>query len=420
MIRTVFQRGLHAHDREPSDRTLAQHRAKALFHRWDVFAGHATADDRILKLEALGRVFGQRLQVADDVGILARTTGLLLVLVVIGRATGRGLTVAHLRRTHLDLDLVFPLDALDVDVEMQLAHAGDQRFAGFVVGGHAEGRILTSEPLQGLAELVEPLAIGRNDRHLDHGLGHEHVFQRAILRVGGVGVAGGRIDAHHRDDVAGFGGVDILPLVGMHPHDAAKPLLLARALVDVGLALLERALIEPHERELAVGIVNDLEGHRHERLRRIRLEVELLVGFRPVLRGHLPLERVGQIADDGVEQELDALILVGTATEHRRDALIVNGRLHDGVDLVVGGHLLREELFHQGIGIHRQGFEHRMPGLSRGCLVVGRDLFHPDGFAVVAVEVGGLHRDQVDHTLKLVFLADRDLQPDRVTAELVA
>ena len=42
---------------------------------------HAAADDSILEDEVFGRFLRERFERADDVGILARTTGLLLVLV---------------------------------------------------------------------------------------------------------------------------------------------------------------------------------------------------------------------------------------------------------------------------------------------------------------------------------------------------
>ena len=61
-----------------------------------------------------------------------------------------------------------------------------------------------------------------------------------------------------------------------------------------------------------------------------------------------------------------------------------------------------------------------LPGRGRLLFIVGRDLLHAHGLAVVAVEVGGLHGDEVDHAFEFVFLADRDLHRDRVAAELVA
>ena len=59
----------------------------------------------------------------DDVGVLARAAGLLPVLVVERRLAGRRLAIADLRRADGAVDLVLAADPLDVDLQVQLAHA---------------------------------------------------------------------------------------------------------------------------------------------------------------------------------------------------------------------------------------------------------------------------------------------------------
>ena len=61
-----------------------------------------------------------------------------------------------------------------------------------------------------------------------------------------------------------------------------------------------------------------------------------------------------------------------------------------------------------------------MPRLGRRLGQGIGNLLLADGLAVVAIEVGSLHGDEIDHALELVFLADRDLHRDRVAAEFVA
>ena len=57
-------------------------------------------------------------------------------LCVKSNATGLGgdFAVADLRRADFDLDVVLAADPLDVDFQVQLAHAGDDRFARLFVG----------------------------------------------------------------------------------------------------------------------------------------------------------------------------------------------------------------------------------------------------------------------------------------------
>ena len=204
--------------------------------------------------------------------VLARTAGLLLALVIERVGNGRGFAVAHLRGADFDLDLVLATDALDVDFEVQLAHAGDDGFARLFVGVDVERRVFLAEPLQGLRESVHAVAAERIDRHLDDRLGDEHALERAVVRLGGVGIARSTVETHDRHDVAGLGLVDILATIGVHLHDAAEAVLLAGALVKVHLTLLGRALVDTRKGELAELVVHDLERHADERLGRIAVE----------------------------------------------------------------------------------------------------------------------------------------------------
>ncbi|MNT88751.1 hypothetical protein D3C72_2293630 [compost metagenome] len=49
-----------------------------------------------------------------------------------------GFPVGHLRFADIGLDVEFALHAFDEDLQVQLAHAGDDGLAGLVVGAHAK------------------------------------------------------------------------------------------------------------------------------------------------------------------------------------------------------------------------------------------------------------------------------------------
>ena len=178
------------------------------------------------KTKGSGRLGVERDQLADDVGVLARAAGLLLVLVVERRLAGRRLAVADLGGADGALDLVLAADPLDVDLQVQLAHARDDRLAGLVVDVDAEGRVLAHEPVEGLGELVVVGPLGRLDRQVDDRLGGVDALEREVRALGAVGVAGGALEAHDGDDVAGAGRVDVFLLVGVDAEDAADPGLL--------------------------------------------------------------------------------------------------------------------------------------------------------------------------------------------------
>ena len=84
------------------------------------------------------------------------------------------LAVCNLRVTDVALHLEFTTHTVDDDVELQLAHAGDQGLAGLFVGLHLEGRILVGQLRQSDAHL---LLVGLGLRlhgHLDHRIREGH------------------------------------------------------------------------------------------------------------------------------------------------------------------------------------------------------------------------------------------------------
>ena len=206
----------------------------------------------------------------------------------------------------------------------------------------------------------------------------------------------------------------------MHPHNAAEALPLAGALVDHLVTLFHRALINAHEGELAVRIVDQLERHAHERLGRIGGQREFFFGIVPLLGLNFVGQRRRQVAHDRIQQRLHAFVLVGRAHEHRRGVLILHGVFHRGVDQFFRHFLLGQQHFHQLVAVHRQTFQHRVALLLGFFQHVGGNGFAAHVFAVVAVEVHGLHRDQVDDACEFVFLADGKLHQNGVAFQLLA
>src|SRR5690606_27088926 len=108
------------------------------------------------RVGVLGTVLGgQRRQLDDDVAVLALAAGLLGVLVVrLDVAGADRLAVGNLRLADVGLDVELALHAVNDDVQVQLAHAGDDGLAGFLVGTDAEGRVFLGQAAQGVAHLL--------------------------------------------------------------------------------------------------------------------------------------------------------------------------------------------------------------------------------------------------------------------------
>ena len=178
------------------------------------------------------------------------------------------LAVRHLRRADVGFDAEFALHAVDEDLEVQLAHARDDRLARFLVGVDAERRVFLREAIERDAHLLL-VGLGlRLDGDVDHRLREDHLLEHDhVLRVA-QRVAGRRfLQADRRRDVAGAHFLDLLALVGVHLQDAADAFLAALDRVVDRVARIDDARIDAEEDQLAdVGVGHDLEREARERL----------------------------------------------------------------------------------------------------------------------------------------------------------
>jgi hypothetical protein len=186
---------------------------------------------------------------------------------------------ADLRPADVRRDLELADHPVDDHVEVQLAHPGDERLAALGIGLDPEGRVLLGQALEGDAHLVlVGLRLGL-DLDLDDGLREgDRLEQDRMLgvaqRVAGIRV----LEPDDRADVAGVDLVDLLAVIGMHLEDAADALLLALGAVQDVRPGLERAGVDPEEREVAdEGVGRDLEDEAREGLVVVDRADDLLV-----------------------------------------------------------------------------------------------------------------------------------------------
>jgi hypothetical protein len=213
--------------------------------------------------------------------------------------------------------------------------------------------------------------------------------------------------------------LDLLHLRRVHATEASDLVALLGAAVHDRAAAPEPALVDAQVGELTVAAVLELEGERHQRLVRVRGERDRRLVVREVDARVLDLGGIRQVAGHRVQQRLYALVLVGRSQKDGCQLLgdraaanrLANERL---------GHLLLEDRLGQIVREERDRIEH---GLARGlglALQLGGDRVLADLFAVVALEVDRLHRDQVDHALVLALQTDRELHEHGVVLELFA
>ena len=147
-------------------------------------------------------------------------------------------------------------------------------------------------------------------------------------------VTGGRLlEAEAGDDVARVRDLDVLALVRVHAQDAPDALLAVLGRVVDLRTLLELARVDAEVGELAVGVGDDLERQRRERLVLARLALDRLALHVDALGG-LDVERRRQEVDDRVEHGLHALVLERGAAQHRHELERERAGAERGLDLV--------------------------------------------------------------------------------------
>ena len=152
---------------------------------------------------------------------------------------------------------------------------------------------------------------------MDDRRGDVHGRHGSLDLTVGEGVARVTVDAEQRHDVARGRLVDVFHVVRVHPNQTADLDLLAAALVVDELTLGQGALVDPQVGQLTVPALFQLERQTDEVLGGVagHDELDFLVVLVEANRLVHDVGRAGQVARDGVEQGLNALVLVGRAAE---------------------------------------------------------------------------------------------------------
>ena len=168
MVAAVVERHLHIHQRVAGQNSQLDGSLHALVDGLDEFLGHRTALDLVDKLVALARHIGLDAQLA--VAVVARAAGLANVLALRLGLLADSLAEGHLGLAHIGFHLVLAPHAVNQNLQMQLAHATNNRLPRLIVGPHLEGWILIGQPRECHAHLfLVGLGLGLNS-HRDHRL----------------------------------------------------------------------------------------------------------------------------------------------------------------------------------------------------------------------------------------------------------
>src|SRR5581483_11522984 len=377
--------------------------ANARLSRLDELARNRAARNFVFKHEAFA---GRGLDFDFHVRVLTTSTRLLLEDFFAGRRLSDRFAISDLRLANIGFDAEFPLHPIDDDFQVQFAHAGDDRLAGFMIGRNIERRIFLGQTTQRHAQLVLIGARLRLNRDANNGSGKFDRFQNYRLVFVADGVAGRHLlHAADGDDFASAGDLNIFALVRVHAHQAADALFVVlRGVVRVGTRL-DRAAVNPHERKLAEVLVShNLEYESAERRTRIRRTLFLVTVLWVHTFDRRNVERCRQIIHDRIKQGLHTFVVKCRSGNDRNYSQLERSLAERFTNLFFANRLGFDVLVHQVIVNRRNCFNQ--------LLVRGRgfrfQLFRNfDRFILGALRFvipnQPLHRDDIHDTFELIF-----------------
>ena len=209
----------------------------------------------------------------------------------------------------------------------------------------------------------------------------------------------------------------------MHLKHAADALFLALDGVDDVGACLKLAGVDAQVGELAdEGVGHDFERQSCERSFGVGRTGVGLAGIRIGTLDGLHVNRGRQVVDDGVEQLLNTLVLVGGTDEDGVQTAGQNAGADGSLELVDGDFLLHEDLLHEVVVEVGGGVEEFLMVELSVILELSGDLVHGLGVGhalVVGLEVPCSHGDQVDDAPEVVLSAHGQLSGNGVSAQTI-
>ena len=353
--------------------------------------------------------------------VLALTARLTSVLGLLVGLLADGLTVSDLRCADVRLDLELTEQTVNDDLQMELAHAGDDGLTSLFVGVGLEGRILFGQLCQRDAHLlVAGLGLGL-DSNADNGLGELHGLQNDGMILITQSVTGsGVLQTDNSSDITCVAAVDILAVVRMHLQDAAHTLLVVLHGVVDSSTCLDLTGVDTEVCQLTnEGVGSDLESQSCEGSVVGRRTGLLLFGLRIHTLDVLDIGRCGHIVNDSVQQLLHAAVLVGRTTDNG-DQSVRNGLFADSsLQFLTGDLLTLEVLLHELFVVLGNSLNEDVAILLSLLAHILGDLLGAHIVAHIVVVDLSVHIDQVNDTTEGILLTDGQLDGHAVGVQTI-
>ena len=417
MIGAVEQGDLHVHNGVAGQNTGLHSALDTGVNRRDIFLGDGTAHHGVDELVALAGLVGLHMDL--NVTVLALTAGLTGVLGFLIHRLADGLLVGNLGRANVGFHLELTEQTVNNDLQVQLAHAGDDGLPGLLVGVGPEGGILFRQLAQGNAHLLlTGLGLGL-DGNLDNRLGEDHGLQNDGMILIAEGITGGGVlHTHNGGDITGVDHIDVFPVVSVHLQDTAHTLLDTLGAVEHGGTLLQSTGVHTEVAQLAdIRVGGDLEGQSGEgSLVGSGTEV-LFLGLGVHALDALLIQGAGHIVHNRVQQLLNALVLVGSTADNGNHLVGDGGPADDGLDLLDGDLLALQVLHGQVVVQSGDGVQQLLVVLVGQIHHILGDLLGTHILTQLIIEDVCLHGQQVDVALEEGLGADGQLNGHSVALQ---
>ena len=420
MIRAVVQVRMDADNRISAECAGLHCFLNTIINSRDIFLRDRAADRRVLELVEILAVRIHRCEDDLAVSVLAVTAGLLCILVLLIDFLGECLLVGNLRSTDISLNVELTHQSVDDNLQMKLAHAGDDRLARLRIRVLLECRVLFSQLCKCNAELLLASLCLRLDRELDDRLRELHGLEDNRMLLVAERIACRReLEADCCSDITGVNLVKLHSLVCVHLKDTRDTLLLALCGVEDIRAGVQRTRVNSEVSELSdERICHDLECQSGERLTvvgltMLRVAVEIRAFYRR------DIKRARHVLDDCIEHLLDALVSVSSTAGNRDRRTFAATLAENSLHFLNRRLLAIKVLKHQILVQIAELLNHLGSPLFSEILHIVRDICDGDVDTLLIIVDVGLHFHQIDQTLEFIFLADRQLDADRILAETI-
>src|SRR5471032_295741 len=360
VVRTIKNGSLQADQRIAGNNTVLHLLFDTLLDSRDVFLRNHTTHYFVHELQTF-LTFVSRSKTNPAVTELATTAGLTNELTFDFAVLRDALTIGNLRLTDVGFDVELTAHPVNQDVQVQLAHAGDDRLTSLFISLDAERWIFLSKFAQSdthffLVILSLRLYGNRNNR-----LREVHANQDDWLSSVAQSLTRG--DVLHADqgrDVTSAYFLDLFTGVCVHLHHTTHALLFTFNRVDHAVAGVQHARVNADEGQgTHEWVGSDFERQCRERL--VVTCVTLNFLFLVIRVGTLDRRNVGwsrQEVDNGVENQGNTLVLERGTANSQDDFTSDSTLTQSGLDFRVGEFFTFEVLVHQLFAGFGSSFNH--------------------------------------------------------------